>query len=186
MTKEAFFDIISSELKEKPITKYIRKNRQIRAGQVKLISSTGEMLGTIDTALALKKAEEEGLDLVEVSPNVYPPITKIMDWGKYKYELSKKEGKAKTVELKTLRLSAKIGGHDLEVKANKAINFLEKGQKVKAQLMFRGREIANKEIGERVLVDFTKKLEEFSDIEQDLKSMGREMSIIYKPKKIKT
>lgn len=141
------------------------------------------MLGVYDLSEALKKAEEEELDLVEISPNVFPPITKIMDWGKYKYELSKKTRSQKQLEMKTVRLSSKISGHDLSFKVNQAVKFLEKGHKVKAQLRFKGREIAHKEVGEEVLRKFKKGVQEISALEQDIKQIGREMSMVFAPRR---
>lgn len=177
--------LISYPLAKEKEIKRIRINRQIRVPQVKLISSTGDLIGVVSTQDALKKAEEEGLDLVEISPNLFPPICKILDWGKYKYDLSKKGGGKgqKTGEIKTIRLSSKIGEHDLEVKAKKARKFLEKGFKVKAQLMFKGREITHKDVGESVLRKFNSSIEDVTEIEQDIKFIGREISIIFKPNK---
>jgi len=161
----------------------LRINNRIRAAKVKLVSADGEMMGVVELSEALKKAEEEGLDLVEISPNIFPPITKIMDWGKYKYELSKKTRTQKQLELKTIRLSSKISSHDLSFKINQAIRFLEKGHKVKAQLRFKGREIAHREVGEEVLNKFKEGVREASLVEQDIKQIGRELSVVLAPKK---
>lgn len=144
------------------------------------------MLGEMTKEEALKKAEEEGLDLVEISPTTNPPVTKIMDWGKHNYELSKKSSsgkKQRIQELKTIRLSSKIGEHDLQVKIKRTKAFLEKGYKVRAQLFFKGREIAHKEVGENVLNRFKEALEENATVEQDIRSAGREMSMILIPNK---
>lgn len=144
------------------------------------------MIGPISRDEALKKAEEEGLDLVEISPDTFPPVTKIMDWGKHKYDLSKKNStskKQRSQEIKTLRLSSKIGEHDLQVKVKRAIKFLEKGYKIKAQLFFKGREITHKDVGIGVLNKFKVAVEDYADVEQDIKAMGREMNVTFTPKK---
>lgn len=135
---------------------------------------------------ALQIAREEGLDLVEISPNVYPPICKILDWGKFKYEQQKQEQaqrkKQKNSELKVIRLSAKIGEHDLGTKEKQARKFLQERDKVKLSLFFKGREITHKELGEKVLRSFVQKLEDVAKVDTDLSFSGREMSIILSPK----
>jgi len=141
-------------------------------------------LGTVSLEEGLRKAEEEGLDLVEINPNVFPPLCKILDWGKQQYDKSKNKGsKKRQQETKIVRLSYKIGEHDLAVKAKRALKFLEKGDKVKATLMFKGREIAHKEIGEEVLRKFKEKISENAEVEKDISYTGREVSIIFMPKK---
>jgi len=134
----------------------------------------------------LKMADEEGLDLVEINSTTSPPVCKILDWGKTQYEKTKKSGvKKKPQETKIIRVGFRIGEHDLEVKAKKAIKFIEKGDKVKASLLFKGREIANKGFGEEVLKRFHQKLVEVADVERDINYTGREANMVFMPKKVK-
>jgi translation initiation factor IF-3 len=118
-----------------------------------LIGSDGNQIGVTKTDDALKIAREEGLDLVEISPNVFPPVCKVLDWGKFRYEQQKSEQaqkkKQRNVEVKIVRLSAKIGEHDLTTKERQARKFLGEGNKVKVQLLFKGREVTHKELGEK-------------------------------------
>jgi translation initiation factor IF-3 len=136
---------------------------------------------------ALRLADEAGLDLVEVSPNASPPVAKIIDWGKYRYEqqkqLQKQKAKQKTVEVKGIRLGVKIGENDLNTKLKMAIKFLEKEDKVKFQLRFKGREIVHKELGINLLNSVAEKLAEYSQIEQPATFSGREVSLVLSPKK---
>lgn len=147
-----------------------------------MIAPDGEQLGILPIAVALKKAEEMVLDLVEVGPNSTPPVCKIMDFGKYQYEKSKKmkEGKKKqhTVQLKEIRLRPKTDSHDLETKLKQARKFLEQKNKVKFTVMFRGRELAYKEMGKELL---DKVVEELSDVgfpESPIKLEGRRMTLL--------
>lgn len=147
-----------------------------------MIAPDGEQLGILPIAVALKKAEELVLDLVEVGPNSTPPVCKIMDFGKYQYEKSKKmkEGKKKqhTVQVKEIRLRPKTDSHDLETKLKQARKFLEQKNKVKFTVMFRGRELAYKEMGKELL---DKVVEELSDVgfpESPAKLEGRRMSLL--------
>jgi translation initiation factor IF-3 len=132
-------------------------------------------------------AEEEGLDLVEISPNATPPVCKILDWGKFKYEQEKQtqtqKRKQKNVEVKGIRLSAKIGDHDFQTKIKHARKFLEEGNKVKVRLIFKGREIVHKDIGKNVLERFATELEDTAQIEQGISFTGREVNFILSPKK---
>lgn len=169
-------------IKERRI-KYVRTNNRIRAARIKLVTTGGEVIGEFSLREALDRAKEEQLDLVEVVPNAIPSICKIMDWGKHKYDLSKKTKSQKSQELKAIRLSPKIGEHDLLVKVKRAIKFLEKGDKVKAQLFFKGREITHKEVGMSVLNDFKANLGENAKVEQEAKFVGREVSMIFSPVK---
>lgn len=156
---------------------------------MRLISSEGEQLGVVSTREAIQMAREEGLDLVEVSPNVVPPVAKILDWGKYRYEqqkqLQKAKAKQKTTELKTIRLGVKIGSHDLDTKLRTAEKFLDHEDKVKFQLRFRGREVVHKELGEKILLSVAEKLSEKSDVEQVPTFAGREMTLVVAPKRNK-
>lgn len=156
---------------------------------MRLISEDGEQLGVVRTTEAIEKAKEAGLDLVEVSPNAVPPVAKIMDWGKFRYEQQKQQQKAKakqkTQELKTIRLGVKIGQHDLDTKLRTAEKFLDHGDKVKFQLRFRGREVVHKELGEKILLGIAETLVEKTEVEQVPTFAGREMTLVVAPKKIK-
>ena len=154
-----------------------------------MISNEGEQLGVVPTRQAIEMAAEVGLDLVEVSPNAVPPVAKIMDWGKYRYELQKQQQKArakqKTTELKTLRLGVKIGAHDLDTKLRTAEKFLSSEDKVKFQLRFRGREVVHKELGEKILLSVAERLSEKAEVEQSPTFAGREMTLVLAPKRNK-
>ena len=157
-------------------------NGQIREREVQLIGENGEKLGVIPTKEALEKAIEKNLDLVLVAPNGKPPVCKIMNYGKYKFEQAKKEKEAKkkqkTLELKELRVTPNIEEHDFEFKAKNARKFLEEGNKVKITVRFRGREVNNAKSGENVLNKFIEKLEDISTVEKKPKLEGRNMFTI--------
>ena len=134
----------------------------------------------------MQKAEQAGLDLVEISPQADPPVAKIIDWGKYQYqkikEQQKSRKKAKAAELKQMRLGLKIGEHDLDIKLRKIHSFLENGHKVKISVVFRGREMAHKELGTVLINRIITKLEEDAVVEQSPQMAGRNMSIIIRSK----
>ncbi len=136
-------------------TRDLRVNRQIRAHEVRLIDENGEQKGVMKTFDAIRMAEEAGLDLVEVSPNANPPVCKILDFGKYRYELEKKQRDAKknqaVIKVKEIRMQPKIDRHDLETKSKFIAEFLTEGNKVKVSIRFRGRELAHPELGKDVL-----------------------------------
>ncbi|MGC9028345.1 MAG: translation initiation factor IF-3 [Desulfomonilaceae bacterium] len=164
----------------------VRVNQKIRAAQVRVIAPDGEQLGILDIADALHRAEEYGLDLVEVAPNADPPVCKIMDYGKYRYEESKKEHERKkkqaTVVVKEVKLRPKTESHDLAHKVRNLRNFLDEKCKVKVTIMFRGREITHPEQA-RSLID--KMLEMLGDsvlVEQPAKFEGRNMTMVIAPK----
>jgi len=161
-------------------------NGQIREKQVQLIGENGEKLGVISTKDALEKATEANLDLVLVAPNGNPPVCKIMNYGKYKFEQSKKEKEAKkkqkTLEIKELRVTPNIEEHDFEFKAKNARKFLEDGNKVKITVRFRGREVNNAKSGENVLNKFIEKLEDVCTVEKQPKLEGRNMFTILSKK----
>jgi translation initiation factor IF-3 len=164
----------------------VRVNQRIRAAKVRVISPDGEQLGILDLPEALAKAEEFGLDLVEVAPNVDPPVCKIMDYGKFRYEESKKEHerrkKQATVVLKEIKLRPKTEEHDLDYKVKRLKRFLADNCKVKVTIMFRGREITHPEQA-RLLID--RVLEMVGDeaqVEQPAKFEGRNMTLILAPK----
>ena len=157
-------------------------NGQIRAKDVQLISETGEKLGMVPLARALDLAGEKKLDLVLVSPNSQIPVCKIMNYGKYKFEQSKKEKEAKkkqkVQETKELRITPNIEEHDFGFKAKNAKKFIEDGNKVKITVRFRGRELNNVKMGENVLNDFAKELEDVAVVEKAPKLEGKNMFII--------
>ena len=157
-------------------------NRQIRAKEVQLIGETGEKLGVLSLNDALEKAEEKNLDLVLVAPNANPVVCKIMNYGKYKFEQTKKEKEAKkkqkTLEVKELRVTPNIEEHDFDFKSKNARKFLIAGNKVKITVRFRGRELNNVKMGENVLNDFAKELEDVATVEKKPKLEGRNMFTI--------
>ncbi|HJP95780.1 MAG TPA: translation initiation factor IF-3 [Candidatus Saccharimonadales bacterium] len=145
-----------------PISKHTRLNQEIRAPQLRVIDQDGQQLGVLSRNEALRIAEEQDLDLVEISPDANPPVAKIIDWGKYNYQrtkqLQKNKKNAKALEVKQMRFGLKISEHDLGVKLKKVVDFLENGHKVKITVFYRGRELAHKELGfklaEKVINDF--------------------------------
>ncbi len=157
-------------------------NEQIRDKEVRLIGEDGEQLGIVSSKEALRMAEEQNLDLVKIAPKAEPPVCKIIDYGKYKYEMVRKEKEAKkkqkTVELKEIRMSPNIDTNDLNTKINSAKKFLTKGDRVKVTLRFRGREMAHMQQRKYILEDFAKALEEIAVIEKAPKVEGRNMSLV--------
>lgn len=157
-------------------------NGQIREKEVQLIGANGEKLGVVSIREALEKASEENMDLVLVSPNVKPVVCKIMNYGKYKFEQSKREKEAKKkqriLEVKEIRVTPNIEEHDFEFKAKNARKFLNEGNKVKITVRFRGREINNSKAGETVLQKFITNLEDISTVEKAPKLEGRNMFTI--------
>lgn len=157
-------------------------NRQIKAKEIQLIGDNGEKVGIISLEEALQKAEEKDLDLVLVSPNANPPVCKIMNYGKYKFEQAKKEKEAKkkqkVLEIKEIRVTPNIEEHDFSFKAKNAKKFLEEGNKVKITVRFKGREVNNSKAGETVLNRFIEELKEISVVEKQPKLEGRNMFTI--------
>ncbi|MBE5922091.1 MAG: translation initiation factor IF-3 [Lachnospiraceae bacterium] len=156
-------------------------NEQIRDREVRLIGENGEQLGIMPAKEALRLAREAELDLVKVAPTAKPPVCKIIDYGKFRYEMARKEKEAKkkqkVIEVKEVRLSPNIEENDLKTKANNARKFLEKGDKVKVTLRFRGREMAHVASSKHVLDDFAKMLEDVCVIEKPAKLEGRSMGM---------
>ena len=154
-------------------------NEQIRDKEVRVIGEDGEQLGVMTSKEALKLAKEAELDLVKIAPTAKPPVCKIVDYGKYRYEQMRKEKEAKkkqkTVDIKEIRFSPNIDTNDLNTKANQARKFLSKGDKVKVSVRFRGRELAHTEIGIDILNDFAAKLEDVAVVEKPAKVEGRSM-----------
>ena len=162
-------------------------NEQIRDREVRVISEAGEQLGIMSAREAMKLAEEAQLDLVKIAPKAQPPVCKIIDYGKYKYELARKEKEArkkqKTVEVKEVRLSPNIGTNDLNTKVNNAKKFLTKGNKVKVTLRFRGREMAHVQQSKHILDDVAQMLADVAVVEKPAKLEGRNMSMVLTEKR---
>ena len=169
------------------INQKIRTNEQIRASELRVIGESGEQLGIMSRADALKAAEEAGLELVEISPNADPPVAKIVDWGKYQYQKMKEQQKnrknSKQAELKQMRFGLKIGSGDLDIKLRKIRSFLEAGHKVRIQIFYRGREMAHKELGYELIDKIVALLDEDAILEQKPQMAGRNLSIVVRSKK---
>ena len=164
----------------------LRINEEIRIREVRVTSASGEQLGIMATRDALRMAEEQHLDLVEVAPKAKPPVCRIMDFGKYRYEQQKREKEAKKkqkiVTIKEVKLRPNIEQHDFNVKLKNALRFLEEGNKVKVTIMFRGRELSHPELGREVLDRVSEQLKELVSIERDAKLEGKNMTMILAPK----
>ncbi|HJC73433.1 MAG TPA: translation initiation factor IF-3 [Candidatus Mediterraneibacter faecavium] len=162
-------------------------NEQIRDREVRLIGENGEQLGIMSAREAFKIAQEAELDLVKVAPMAKPPVCKIIDYGKYKYEQTRKEKEArkkqKTVEIKEVRLSPNIDTNDLNTKINNAKKFISKGNKVKVTLRFRGREMAHVQQSRHILDDFAETLADIAVVEKPAKMEGRAMSMVLTEKR---
>ncbi len=160
-------------------------NDQIRISPIRLIGADGTQLGVVSTADALNRARDDGLDLVEVAPNARPPVCRIMDYGKYKYEKGKKSQKSKGHQVKTkeIRLRPKTGQHDIDFKVKQAIGFLKHKDKVQVTVMFRGRELAHVEEGRKVMEDVIKQLTvEAGKLESTPSQQARRMICTIAPK----
>ncbi|HPZ43719.1 MAG TPA: translation initiation factor IF-3 [Bacillota bacterium] len=168
------------------ITKDFRVNEEIRAKEVRVIDTDGTQLGIMSARDALRLAEERQQDLVEIAPAAKPPVCKLMDYGKYKYEQSKREKEAKKkqkiINIKELKLRPNIEDHDFEVKAKNAIRFLKDGDKVKATIIFRGREIVHTQLGQQLLKRLAENVKDYSTIERQPKLEGKNMVMILAPK----
>jgi translation initiation factor IF-3 len=164
----------------------IRVNHRIRVPEVLVIDSNGERLGVLDTHEALRKAQEQGLDLVEVNPKAEPPVCKILDFGKYKYEEKKKAGEAKrkqtVVDVKEIKLRPKTDDHDLNFKVKAARRFLEAGHKVKFTVRFRGREITHPEKAQEQLNHVIAGTEDLANVETRVMMEARTMTVMVAPK----
>ena len=162
-------------------------NGQIRDKEVRVISESGEQLGIMSAKEAMKLAQEAELDLVKIAPKAQPPVCKIIDYGKYRYEAARKEKEAKkkqkTVEIKEVRLSPNIDTNDLNTKVNNAKKFISKGNKVKVTLRFRGREMAHVQQSKHILDDFAELLSDVASIEKAPKLEGRNMSMVLTEKR---
>ena len=162
-------------------------NEQIRDKEIRLIGENGEQLGIMSAKEAFKMAKEAELDLVKIAPTAKPPVCKIIDYGKYRYELARKEKEAKkkqkTVEIKEVRLSPNIEANDLNTKVNMAKKFIAKGDKVKVTLRFRGREMAHMQSSKHILDDFAEALADIAVIEKPAKLEGKSIMIVLTEKK---
>lgn len=161
--------------------KELQINEEIRDAQVRVISADGAQLGIMSAKEAFEMASDKGLDLVKISPNAEPPVCKIMDYGKYKFELAKREKEnrknQKIVNTKEIQLSPSIDTNDFNTKCNHAIKFLKNGDKVKVSVRFRGREISHSEIGETLLLRFAENVKEFGNMDKAPKLEGRNMTM---------
>lgn len=162
-------------------------NGQIRDKEIRVIGENGDQLGIMSPKEAMKLAQEADLDLVKIAPKAQPPVCKIIDYGKYRYELARKEKEAKkkqkTVEVKEVRLSPNIETNDLNTKVNNAKKFISKGNKVKVTLRFRGREMAHVQQSKHILDDFVQMLGDIAVIEKPAKMEGRSMSMVLTEKR---
>ena len=162
-------------------------NGQIRDKEVRVIAENGDQLGVMPVKEAMKLAQEAELDLVKIAPKAQPPVCKIIDYGKYRYELARKEKEAKkkqkTVEVKEVRISPNIDTNDLNTKVNNAKKFIAKGNKVKVTLRFRGREMAHMQQSKHILDDFAEMLAEGAVVEKPAKLEGRSMSMVLTEKR---
>ncbi len=172
------------------ISKTNRLNNEIRAPQLRVLDQDGNQLGILSRSEALRAAEDQGLDLVEISADANPPVAKIVDWGKYNYQrtkqLQKNKRGAKTLEVKQMRFGLKISEHDLGVKLRKVTNFLEVGHKVKLTIFYRGRELAHKELGfklaEKVVSDFGDTI----TVDQQPQFAGKQLNFVIRSSHAKT
>jgi len=160
-------------------------NEEIHLSPLRVIDEKGNQLGIMEREEAQRLANEAELDLVEVAPDSRPPVCRIMDYGKYKYEQSKREGKGKnhTMHLKEIRIRPKIQPHDLDTKIHKARQFLEHGDKVLVNMLFRGREMAHKDLAAASMNIFVEQLQDVAKVEQPATMVSRRMTLVLTPKK---
>lgn len=162
-----------------------RVNDQIRSERVRLINENGDMIGVVSTREALRTAEEAGLDLVEISPDADPPVCKVLDYGKYKYEQQKKANEArkkqKVVEVKEVQIRPMIGEHDYQVKLTASKRFLGEGNKLKVVLKFRGREMAHQQNGFDIIKRMMEDLAEFGKVDAEPRLEGRQVMMMMSP-----
>ncbi len=167
-------------------TKEMQINEEIRDKEVRVVTDGGEQLGLMSAKEALKIAEQRNLDLVKIAPNANPPVCKIMDYGKYKFDQIKREKEAKKnqriVETKEIRLSVNIDTHDFDTKVNHALKFLKAGNKVKVSIRFRGREMAHTHLGNGIMERFAEAVAEMSNVDKPAKLEGRQMLMFLSPK----
>jgi translation initiation factor IF-3 len=178
------------EQRDHAISRDLRINQMIRVPQVRVLDEDGSQLGVMPTHQAMAMAQERGLDLVEVAPTAAPPVVKFLDFGQYKYELTKREKEAKrkqrSVEFKEVRLTPKIGTGDFETKVHRAIEFLEDGDRIKVTVRFRGRELTHPEIGRALLAKFGDAVKDHGTVDRtpalEGKSMFMTLASVHKPR----
>ena len=158
----------------------------ITSPQVRLVDENGEQVGVVSISDALRRAENAGLDLLEVSPNADPPVCKILDYGRFRYEAQKKKNEArkkqKVIEVKEIKMRPNIDTHDYEVKMRSIHRFIDEGDKVKVTMRFRGREMVHQELGKQVLDRVREEMEETAKVEQFPKLEGRQMTMVMAPR----
>ncbi len=163
----------------------MKVNREIRSPKVRLIGHDGEQIGVVSIQEALARADEAGLDLVEISAGSVPPVCKIMNYGKFRYDQTKREREGKKaqhqVKIKEIKLKPNIDDNDFDTKLRHAREFIAKGNKVKISCMFRGRELAHMEIGERVVRRMCESLEDIATLEAPIKLLGRVLNVVLAP-----
>ncbi|QVL56758.1 MAG: translation initiation factor IF-3 [Simkaniaceae bacterium] len=163
----------------------MRINKEIRAPKIRLIGKDGKQVGVVSNAEAQSMAQKDSLDLVEISPNAEPPVCKIIDYGKFRYQLTKKERESKKgqhqAKLKEIKVKPNIDEHDLQVKIKRAREFIDKGNKVRVTCMFRGREMARPELGQKVAHRIAEELSDVAQTETPPKQMGRNYSLVLAP-----
>ncbi|WP_370636982.1 translation initiation factor IF-3 [Gelria sp. Kuro-4] len=168
------------------MTKDLQVNEQIRVREVRLVDETGQQLGIMLTREALRLAQEKGLDLVKVAPDARPPVCRIMDFGRYKYEQSKREKEArkkqKVITIKEIRLRPTIDEHDYEVKLRNMQRFLSDGDKVKVTVRFRGRQMTHTEAGRQLLARMAEQLKDLGTVEREPRLEGNQMIMILAPR----
>ena len=161
-------------------------NEEIRDREVRVVDQNGEQLGVMSSRDALALAEQRQLDLVKIAPQARPPVCKLMDYGKYRFEQSKKEREfrknQKVITVKEVRLSATIEDHDIDVKFKNAVKFLKDGNKVKVTIRFRGRQITHSEIGRQVMTEFAERIKEYGTVDKAPTIEGRNMSMFISPR----
>jgi translation initiation factor IF-3 len=163
----------------------LRVNREIRAPKVRVIDQTGEQVGVMTIKEALQKAEELGIDLVEIVPEANPPVCKIIDYGKYRYDQTKREKESKKashqIKVKEIKFKPNINEHDLQTKLRHVRDFLAKGNKVKVSCVFRGREMVHTQIGEKLVQKVIDDLEDIATVESPMKLFGRMLTVVLAP-----
>jgi len=186
LQRSAFFVLFNEDLRIQDTTKRVRVNRQIRISPVRVIGADGSQLGILEVDAALRMAEDQGLDLVEVAATARPPVVRIMDYGKYKFEMAKQARIAKkkqhVIELKEVKYRPGIDDHDFDTKTRHARRFLEEKNKVKVTMMFRGRQVAHPELGQAVLERVATALADIGKIESAGRLEGKSMTMILAPK----
>ena len=169
--------------------KELQINEQIRDREVRVVDADGSQLGVMPTAKAKELAEQRSLDLVKIAPQATPPVCKIIDYGKFRFEQSKREKEQRknqrTVEIKEVRLSLNIDTHDFETKKNHASRFIGEGNKVKVSIRFRGREMGHPELGQEIMRQFSEAMAEVANVERQPKLEGRTMLMFLAPKPVK-